>query len=94
MNRTTAKKWFAFLLGLLALMAFVGLLHWATPHLGGQVGLLISENREKGFEVYAYFYSEVGELSDFLDDESGRYGAAAFRRMQPNSKMSKRDPKD
>lgn len=75
-------------MGLVAIAAFVGLIHLSTIRLGGATGRLIEENRQKDLEVYAYVYSEVGDLEDFLDDEAGRYGRAALikaiKRREPS----------
>ena len=76
--KTTPQRWLGLVLGLVAIAAFVGLIHLSTIHLGGATGRLIEENRQKDLEVYAYVYSEVGDLEDFLDDDAGKYGRAAL----------------
>ena len=48
--------------------------------MAGIPGDLIDRNQREELEVDAYFYSEVGDLSEFLDDEQGRYGRRALRR--------------
>ena len=59
------------LLGLSALISLmVGL-----DYLSGEV-TQIQHNRQLDVEVDAYFYSEVGELEEFLDDTKGRYSLA------------------
>ena len=40
---------------------------------------MIASNRDLDVEVQAIFYSEVGSVEGFLDDERGRYGRAALR---------------
>jgi hypothetical protein len=76
--KATRHGWLGLVIGLAAIAAFVGLLHLGSVRLGGATGRLIEENRQKDLEVYAYVYSEVGELEDFLDDEAGKYGRAAL----------------
>ena len=48
----------------------------------GETGALIEHNRALDLEVYAYVYSEVGDLGEFLDDEEGRYGESSMRALQ------------
>ena len=55
------------LLGLCVLVSLVV----GLDSLGGKVNQ-IQHNRQLDVEVDAYFYSEVGDLEEFLD-ESGRY---------------------
>ncbi len=74
------RSWLALLSGLALLGLFVLGLHQVTPHLGGSTGEMIEDNRSEDREVWAYFYSEVGDLEEFLDDEEGRYGKQAVRR--------------
>lgn len=47
---------------------------------------LIDFNRHKGIEVDAYFYSELGDLTEFLDEKNGKYGKRALEgcRQSPN----------
>lgn len=74
----TRHRWLCLILGFATIALFVGLLHLGSVRLGGATGRLIEENRQKDLEVYAYVYSDVGELEDFLDDEAGKYGRAAL----------------
>ena len=74
------KRWTAFILGLSGLVLFLVALHHGSRHLSGTAGQLIDENEKNNREVYAYVYSEVGDLSEFLDDENGRYGKAELHR--------------
>ncbi len=71
-------SWLGLLVGCFAIAGFVSLLHIGSAHLGGEAGQMIEENREKDIEVYAYVYSDVSDLEDFLDDESGKYGRTAL----------------
>ena len=71
-------RWLRLILGFTAIAVFVGLLHQGSIRLSGATGRLIEDNRQRDLEVYAYVYSEVSELEDFLDDEAGRYGRAAL----------------
>ena len=49
---------------------------------------LIERNRRSGIEADAYFYSEVGDLREFLDDENGRYGVRSLRRLGKGATFS------
>ncbi|MFC1520925.1 hypothetical protein ACFL6Y_00810 [Elusimicrobiota bacterium] len=44
-------------------------------------GELIQRNQAEDREVYAYVYSDLGDILEFLDNENGRYGASALRRL-------------
>lgn len=77
-----ARRWLALLSGLALLALFVLGLHQFTARLGGSTGEMISRNRSQDLEVYAYVYSEVGDLGEFLDDENGKYGKRALARPQ------------
>jgi len=76
--RDTRHRWLRLILGFAAIAVFVSLLHLGSIRLGGATGRLIEENRQRDLEVYAYVYSEVSELEDFLNDEAGKYGRAAL----------------
>lgn len=71
-------RWFKLAAGLALIAGFVGGLHIASAHMGGATGDLITRNRVEDLEVYAYVYSEVGDIEEFLDDEEGKYGRAAL----------------
>jgi hypothetical protein len=71
------RKWLRLIVGCVAIAAFIAGLHVASPQLGGSTGAIVADNQEHNREVYAYVYSEVGEIDEFLDDECGRYGRAA-----------------
>ncbi len=73
-------RWNYLLLGLVSVTLFITLLHQLSTRLAGVPGDLIDRNRREGLEVDAYFYSEVGDLREFLDDEQGRYGRRSLRR--------------
>ena len=68
-------RWLYLILGFAAIALFVGLLHLGSVHLNAA---MIEENRNKDLEVYAYVYSEVTDLEEFLDDQKGKYGRAAL----------------
>jgi len=67
--------WLALILGFAAIAGLVVLIHLGSLSLRAD---MIEENREKDLEVYAYVYSEVTNLEDFLDDQKGKYGRAAL----------------
>lgn len=71
----TRHRWLCLILGFAAIAAFVVLLHLGSVFLGWE---MIEENRQRDLDVYAYVYSDVGELEDFLDNEAGKYGRAAL----------------
>ncbi|MFC1850064.1 hypothetical protein ACFL27_07725 [candidate division CSSED10-310 bacterium] len=67
--------------GLLGVLFFMAGLHCLSGHLPGMTGQLIKHNQVQDLEVYAYFYSEVGDIRDFLDDEQGKYGKEALQNL-------------
>ena len=73
-------RWNCLLLGLVSVVLFIALLHQVSTRMAGIPGELIERNQREELEVDAYFYSEVGELGEFLDDQQGRYGRRALRR--------------
>jgi hypothetical protein len=75
---TKLHRWNYLLLGLVSVALFMTLLHRLSARLTGVPGELINQNQRQEIEVDAYFYSEVGDLSEFLDDAQGRYGRHAF----------------
>ncbi|MBU4184647.1 MAG: hypothetical protein KKI12_10595 [Proteobacteria bacterium] len=50
----------------------------------GSTGMLITRNQNEDLEVYAYVYSEIGDLEEFLDDENGKYGKTALHQYLKN----------
>lgn len=71
----TGHRWLRLILGITAIAVFVVGLHLGSVYLGWA---MIEENRQRDLDVYAYVYSDVGELEDFLDNEAGKYGRAAL----------------
>ena len=69
--------WLRRVLGFAAIGAAICLLHIGSVRLGGEVGRLVADNRLNDRDVYAYFYSEVCDVDEFLDDEHGLYGRDA-----------------
>jgi len=67
MIRTT-RHGFSLLLGLVGLVCFLLILNLLSDKIA-----LVESNLAKGLEADAYFYSEAGDLNDFLDNENGRY---------------------
>lgn len=75
MMREPRHGWLRLILGFTAIAAFVVVLHVGSVFAGWT---MIEENRQKDLDVYGYVYSDVAELEDFLDDETGKYGRAAL----------------
>ena len=76
--REKTHRWFRLFLGLVFLVAFIMVLHCMSGRIPGSTGLLIARNQSEDLEVYAYVYSEIGDLEEFLDDGNGKYGKAAL----------------
>jgi hypothetical protein len=69
MSRDPLRRWAGLALGL----AGMGLASLALSHASGGAGPVVAESRERGLESDAYFYTEVGDVGAFLEDD-GRYG--------------------
>lgn len=79
--KRTLRHWVRFALALVLLASVVGCLHVVGSRLPGIPGALIAQNKAQGREVYAYFYSDLGNIRSFLDDARGAYGAVTLRRV-------------
>lgn len=77
--RERINRWFSLVLGLVFLLSFIMVLHCMSGSIPGSTGMLITRNQNEDIEVYAYVYSEIGDLEEFLDDENGKYGKTALR---------------
>ena len=71
----------ALLGGLILAGAFIMALHWAGNHLPGHTGNLLRRNMNSEIKVGAYFYADVGEIEEFIDDDRGKYGARELGRF-------------
>ena len=69
------RRGVGFILGL-ALMAVTVV---ALDRASSSAGDVLAHSRAQGLESDAYFYTEVGDVLAFLDDE-GRYGAPRLAR--------------
>jgi len=69
------RRWMGLVLGLTLMAVTVVALDRATPSAGD----VLAQARTQGLESDAYFYTEVGDVRAFLDDE-GRYGAPRLAR--------------
>ena len=76
--REKIHRWFRLVLGLACLVTFIIVLHCMSGRIPGSTGELVTRNQNEDLEVYAYVYSEIGDLEEFLDDENGKYGKAAL----------------
>lgn len=61
-------------LALCAVAGGISLLHWVSPHVPGAAGRTYSNNLSLKSDPRALFYTEVGDVSEFLDTRHGRYG--------------------
>ena len=68
MSRSGLRRWGALAVGLASMAVAVVALH----HASSSTSDVLVRSRAEGVETDAYFYSEVGDVGEFLDDE-GRY---------------------
>ena len=59
--------------GIAAIVFFLGLTHWVSPHLPGAAGKVYRQNGERQIEAGALLYTEVGPVREFLDERDGKY---------------------
>jgi len=62
------------LFGFVVMAGLIVSLHLCRSSLPGIVGQVIRHNIDHEIEANAYFYSDLGDISAFLDDEKGKYG--------------------
>ena len=82
--REKIHRWFRLVLGLAFLLVFIIVVHCMSGRIPGSTGKLVTRNQNENLEVYAYVYSEIGDLEEFLDDENGKYGKTALRQSLKN----------
>ena len=85
-------RWCKLILGLALLLIFGMVAHRLSPKTPGIAGEVFSHNRAGDINASANFYSEVGDLNEFLSEE-GKYGAAIQSRQKScPGKISARNP--
>ncbi len=71
------KSWKRVLLLGLGMVSTVGVviaLHFISPWLPGTAGTVFKNNMEQNINAEALFYTEVGDVTEFLNQKTGRYG--------------------
>jgi hypothetical protein len=71
--RDARRRWLTLGLGLGGLAALVAALDAVSPRLPGTAGSLYRRNVAEDIETTAFIYTESGNVSDYLDEEHGRY---------------------
>jgi hypothetical protein len=71
--RDARRKWLTLGLGLGGLAALVAALAAVSPRLPGPAGSMYRRNVAEDIEATAFIYTESGSVSDYLDEEHGRY---------------------
>ena len=74
MSRSRARRWTRLTLGLAAM----GLTALALSVASGLLGPVVEESRQRDLESDAYFYTELGGVEAFLEDD-GRYRRQSTR---------------
>ncbi len=59
-----------------ALVLFLAAAHRLSPCLPGPAGEMFRRNRDHGIDAGALFYTESGDVRDYLDQKNGRYATA------------------
>jgi hypothetical protein len=61
-------------LGMVSTVGVIIALHFISPWLPGTAGTVFKNNMEQNINAEALFYTEVGDVTEFLNQETGRYG--------------------
>ena len=61
-------------LGIVSAISVIISLHLVSPWLPGTAGAVFKNNMEQHINAEALFYTEVGDVTEFLNQETGRYG--------------------
>jgi len=78
--KKSISSWLNLFLGLILLLSFIIALHCISGRIPGTIGKLFKKNQNENLEVYAYVYSELGDIKEFLDDKNGKYGKTTMRK--------------
>ena len=76
-SKQPTKPWKQVLLLGLGIMSTVGVitaLHFISPWLPGTAGTVFRNNMEQNINAEALLYTDVGDVKEFLNQETGRYG--------------------
>ncbi len=61
-------------LGMVSAVGVIIALHFISPWLPGTAGTVFKNNMEQHINAEALFYTEVGDVTEFLNQETGKYG--------------------
>lgn len=61
-------------LGIVSAVGVIIALHFVSPWLPGTAGTIFKNNMDQHINAEALFYTEVGDVAEFLNQETGRYG--------------------
>ena len=74
-------------LGMVSTVGVIIALHFISPWLPGMAGSVFKNNLEQNINAEALLYTEVVDVKEFLNQETGRYGIDLG---MPISKAAKR----
>jgi len=72
-------SWLRLGLALIGVAAFITVLHLLSPRLPGTAGDIFRSNVDKDIEATALFYSESGDIREYIDGRNGKYAAPLDR---------------
>lgn len=73
--RPVINRWLKLLLGLGLFVGFILFAHHLSPKLGGASGAMFESVQKKDINAAALFYSDYGDIGEFLNDGKGRYAS-------------------
>ncbi|MFH2205148.1 MAG: hypothetical protein ABIJ96_18715 [Elusimicrobiota bacterium] len=68
-----ARKWRRLALAAAALALFLAAAHRTSPLIPGAAGNIFRRNLDRRIDAAALFYTESGDVRDYLDQKKGRY---------------------
>ena len=70
---SSLTRWLVLLACAAAVALFVAVAHWLSPRLPGTAGVLFRDNVAENIDAAALFYTEAGDVRDFIDERTGKY---------------------
>ena len=76
---TRKSRWLVFTVSLVAVAGFVVAAHKLSPYLPGPAGAVFRQNLEQNIDATALFYTESGDVRDYLDPIHGKYSRSNIK---------------
>lgn len=77
-------RWLRLVLILSVVVVGIVALHRYSDRLPGPIGQMYRHTAEKEIDAAALFYTEAGDVRDFIDETNGRYRTASSTKPSDN----------